>query len=246
MSKTIVITGAGSGLGRELARRFVSEGESVVVLGRTASKLEAVAAELGERCMPVACDVAKPDDVKAAFAKIAERHGQIDALINNAAIFQPSTVAEASDAHIVNTINTNLTGTVLCARSAIPLLRSNGHIINVTSESVELPFAMLVLYQSSKAGVEQFTKSLHRELRSTGVRVTSVRAGQMYGEGTSLDADPETIGRFFEACGKNGINLMEGPLSTYASVTQVFRNLLDLPADVHVVQVGIHARAGHL
>jgi meso-butanediol dehydrogenase/(S,S)-butanediol dehydrogenase/diacetyl reductase len=246
MSKTIVITGAGSGLGRELARRFVSEGETVVVLGRTLSKLEALAAELGDRCMAVGCDVARPDQVKAAFAAIAECHGQIDVLINNAAIFQPATVAEASDEHIVNTINTNLTGAVLCARSVIPLLRAGGQIINVTSESVDLPFAMLTLYQSSKAGLEQFTLCLRRELKPTGIRVTSVRAGQMVGEGASLDADPATIGRFFEACAKNGINLMEGPVSTYTSVTQVFRSLLDLPPDVQVAHVSLHARAAHL
>lgn len=243
MSKTIVITGAGKGLGRELARRFAREGENVVLLGRTASKVQAVADEIGASAMAVGCDVGNPDQVRAAFAAIAERHGQIDALINNAAIFQPSLVAEASDEHILNSIGTNLTGTVLCARSAIPLLRPNGHIINVTSESVAMPFAFLTLYKTTKAGVEQFTTSLHQELRQTGIRVTSVRAGQMYGEDMSMDAPPELLGRFFEANAKAGLNLMEGPLSRYDSVTQVFRNLLDLPQDVHVVHVGVHARA---
>ena len=121
----------------------------LVLLGRTASKVQAVADEIGASAMAVGCDVARPDQVKAAFAAIAERHGQIDVLINNAAIFQPSLVAEASDEHILNTINTNFTGAVLCARSAIPLLRPNGHIINVTSESVAMPFAFLTLYQAS-------------------------------------------------------------------------------------------------
>lgn len=243
MPKTIVITGAGKGLGRELARRFSREGETVVLLGRTAAKVEAVANEIGANAMAICCDVSKPDQVKAAFAAIADRHGQIDALINNAATFQPALVAEASDEHIVNTINSNLTGAILCARSAIPLLRPNGHIINVTSESVAMPFAFLTLYKTSKAGLEQFTISLHQELRQTGIRVTTVRAGQMAGEDMSMDAPPELIGRFFEANAKAGLNLAEGPITPYASATQVFRNLLDLPQDVHVAHVGVHARA---
>ena len=68
MSKVIVITGAGVGLGRALARRFAADGETVVLLGRTAAKVEAAAQEIGERAMAVACDVASPDSVRAAFA----------------------------------------------------------------------------------------------------------------------------------------------------------------------------------
>jgi meso-butanediol dehydrogenase/(S,S)-butanediol dehydrogenase/diacetyl reductase len=68
VSKIIVITGAGLGLGRALARRFASEGEHVVLLGRTFSKVEAAAQEIGERATAVACDVAVPASVKAAFA----------------------------------------------------------------------------------------------------------------------------------------------------------------------------------
>jgi meso-butanediol dehydrogenase/(S,S)-butanediol dehydrogenase/diacetyl reductase len=246
MSKTIVITGGGSGLGRALARRFMGEGETVVLLGRTLSKLEAATAGLEGRASAIGCDIARPSSVKAAFAEIAERHGRIDALINNAAVFQPALVAEASDEHIVNTININLTGAILCARSAIPLLNANGHIINVTSESVAMPFPHLTLYQSSKAGLEQFTECLHRELRPSGIRVTTVRAGQMVGEGSGWDIDPAAAARFFEASLKVGMNLMQGPASNFQSVTHVFRSLLDLPPDVHVVHVGLHARAAQL
>ncbi|HEY8385287.1 MAG TPA: SDR family NAD(P)-dependent oxidoreductase, partial [Porticoccaceae bacterium] len=74
MSKVIVITGAGVGLGRALARRFAADGDTVVLLGRTLSKVEAVAAEIGDRAMAVGCDVASPDSVRAAFAEIAKRH----------------------------------------------------------------------------------------------------------------------------------------------------------------------------
>ncbi len=93
MSKVIVITGAGVGLGRALARAFVEDGNSVALLGRTAAKVEAVAEELGDRAMAVGCDVASPESVRAAFAAIAEKHQRVDVLINNAAIFEPYKLA---------------------------------------------------------------------------------------------------------------------------------------------------------
>ena len=244
MSKVIVITGGGGGLGQVLARRFSDDGETVVLLGRTAAKLEAVVAELGGSATAIQCDVSSPDSVRRAFAVIAERHPQIDVLINNAGIFHPALVAEASDEHIVRTINTNLTGAVLCARSAIPMLPAGGHIINVTSESVALPFPHLTLYQCSKAGLEQLTVSLHRELESSGIRVTTVRAGAMVGDKPGWDADPVDVGRFMEAAMAAGINFMTRPVSRFESVATIMRSLMDLPPDVHVVHVAVHARAG--
>ena len=140
MAKVIVITGAGVGLGRALARRFAADGESVVLLGRTAEKVQKVAAELGERALGVGCDVASPDSVRAAFAQVSARHPRIDVLINNAAVFQPFLIAEATDEQILGHAATNLVGPILCARSAIPLMGKGGHIINVSSESVGMLF----------------------------------------------------------------------------------------------------------
>lgn len=242
MSKVIVITGAGVGLGRALARRFADEGETVVLLGRTLAKVEAAAAEIGDRAMAVACDVGSPDSVRAAFARIAERHQHIDVLINNAAIFEPFLLADAKDEQIMGAIATNLAGPMLCARAAIPLMRRGSYIINVSSESIDLPFPHLSIYQSTKAGLERFTLSLHRELEPSGIRVSIVRAGAMYEEGKTWDADPTAQMAFFQAAMAAGLNLMERPASQFASITQVFRTLIDLPADVHAVSVNLHAR----
>lgn len=242
MAKTIVITGAGVGLGRTLARRFAADGDTVVLLGRTASKVEAAAAEIGERALAIGCDVGNPEQVRAAFAQIAERFGKIDVLINNAAFFEPSTIAEASDEHILKTINTNLCGAMFCARAAIPLMERGGHIINVSSESIEVHFAHLIAYQASKAGLERFSLNLHRELESTGVRVTIVRAGQMMEEGKHWDVDPQAAMAFAKANFEVGLDLRARPISQFASVVGVFRMLVDLPPDVHVVNVQLHAR----
>ena len=125
MAKTIVITGAGTGLGRVLARRLANDGARVVLLGRTIAKVQAVVDEVGEPALAIACDVGDPDSVRSAFATIADRCGHIDVLVNNAAIFQPFTVEEASDAQVRSAIDTNLLGPIWCARAAIPLLRAS-------------------------------------------------------------------------------------------------------------------------
>lgn len=242
MSKVIVITGAGVGLGRALARRFAADGETVVLLGRTLSKVQAVADEIGERAMAVSCDVGSADSVRAAFAEIAKRHPRIDVLINNAALYEPFLIAEASDDQITSIINTNVAGPILCARSAIPMMDRGGHIINVSSESTEMTFPYLVLYQATKAGLERFSQGLNHELDGSGIKVTTVRAGQMIEEGKAPSWDPQVAMRFFQACMAAGINLRETPKSHYNSVTDVFRAVLDMPQDLQTPVVTVHAR----
>ena len=244
MSKAIVITGAGAGLGRALARRFAADGESVVLLGRGFAKVQAVASELGERALALECDVSSPESVRTAFAAIERRHATIDVLINNAVFYQPFLIAEAPDDQIVKTIGTNFTGAVLCARAAIPLMKRGSQVINVSSESVAFKFPHLVLYQASKAALERFSEGLHHELDPSGIKVTTVRAGSMYEEGKTWEVEPEARMRFAQAAMEAGIKLRERPLSHYASVTNVFRALIDLPEDVQVGSLTLHARAG--
>lgn len=243
MSKVIVITGAGVGLGRTLARAFAADGDQVVLLGRTPAKVEAVAEELGDCAMAVGCDVSSPDSVRNAFAKIAEKHPRIDVLINNAAIFEPFRIVNASDEQITGTVATNLAGPMLCARSAIPMMERGGHIINVSSEAVGMTYPHLSVYQSTKAGVERFSASLSHELEGDGIRVSNVRAGAMFEEGKSWDVDMDAAVAFHEAALAAGINLVERPISQFTSVTGVFRMLVNLPADVHAAHISLHARS---
>jgi NAD(P)-dependent dehydrogenase (short-subunit alcohol dehydrogenase family) len=241
LSKVIVITGAGAGLGRALARRFAAEGETVVALGRTAAKVEGVAKECGGKAMAVTCDVSSPESVKAGFTAIAARHAKIDVLINNAGIFVPFAIAEATDQQILQTVGTNLTGPILCTRAAIPMMGRGGHILNVTSESVEQPFPYLSVYVSTKAGLERFSKATALEVEANGIRVTNVRAGSMIDpEKTTWDIDPEMGKRFHAAAMAIGIDLMKRPLSQVASVTNIFRTLIDLPPDVHAATISLH------
>ena len=241
MSKIIAITGAGAGLGRELARRFVADGDTVILLGRTLAKVETLAAELGAPAMAVECDVASPDSVRSAFATIAERHPKIDVLINNAAIYEPFSVVDATDEQILQPIAINLAGPVFCTRSAVPMMERGGHIIYVSSESVEEPFAMLSLYQSSKAGLERFSHFMESELEAHGIRVTMIRAGQMMTDPKEWTSSPAAM-QFYQQSMARGLNLRERPISQAESVPGIFRAVIDLPADLHVATVTLHAR----
>lgn len=241
--RCVVVTGAGSGLGRALAHRFTRHGDAVILLGRTRAKVEAVAAELGPAACAVVCDVGSADSVRTAFAEIAERHPRIDVLINNAAIYQPVFVKDATDAQIEAAVMTNFTGPIYCARAVVPLMQRGGHIINISSETVSLPHAMFSLYQSSKAGLERFTEALRAELEPEGIRVTMARAGQMHGEDSrSPSDDADVLRRFAEENLKRGLDFRARPISTFESVAELVRLLTQLPEDLNVPQIMLEGR----
>ena len=246
VGKTVVITGAGVGLGRAIARRFASEGETCVLLGRTLSKVQAVAEELGEPHFAVECEVGDPDSVRAAFATIRERHAKIDVLINNAAYYEPVKVRDATDDVIDRIVRSNFIGPIYTCREALPMMERGGLIVNVSSESVKEPFVMLSLYQSTKMGMERFSEALLEEVKEDGIRVCVVRAGPMTdgGDATSSSSqwEMESAMAFFQENLKIGRNLAEDPISDASSVTDVFRMLLDLKPDFRVTHVNVGAR----
>jgi NAD(P)-dependent dehydrogenase (short-subunit alcohol dehydrogenase family) len=243
VGRVIVITGAGDGLGRALARRFARDGETVILLGRTLAKIQAVADELGAPHFALECDVGKPDSVRAAFAAIARHHPKISVLINNAGIFMPFTLAEASDDQVTSLLMTNFAGPIFCAREALPLLRGGGHIINVSSESSHIKMPMLWLYAGTKTGLEFVSDMWASELEEDGVRVTVVRAGQMMDETKTGTTWPMDVAmRFAEANARVGLNLRERPIAHYNSVTDAFRAVLDMPPDLHIGMVTLSAR----
>ncbi|UVO52667.1 SDR family oxidoreductase [Sphingomonas sp. SUN039] len=243
MGKTIVITGAGDGLGRALARRFAADGETVVLLGRTLSKVQAVADEIGAPHFAIHCDVGDPDSVRAAFAEIAKRHPKIDVLINNAAIYEPFTLAEVRDDQITGQLTTNVAGPIFCSREALPLMAGGGHILNVSSESSHIKMPMLWLYAGTKTALEYMSDMWGNELAAQGVRVTVVRAGMMMDETKTGSSWPMDVSvRFATENAKVGLNLRERPISHYNSVTDAFRAVLDMPPDLHIGMVTLSGR----
>jgi len=243
MSKTIVITGAGVGLGRCLAKHFAAQGHQLALLGRTGAKVEAVAQEIGGNAIAIECNVASPDSVNAAFERIQTRFGKVDVLINNAAIFQPFQVENATDSQIIEAVLTNLAGPMLCNRAAIPLMQAGSQIIHIGSESVDHHLPHLTVYQGTKSGIETFAKYLQMELEPKGIRVTVVRAGSMYEEGKAWEVNRDDAIAFHAEATRRGIHLQERPLTQFTSLTSVFDTLLSLPSDLKMGLVTLSAAA---
>jgi meso-butanediol dehydrogenase/(S,S)-butanediol dehydrogenase/diacetyl reductase len=242
MSKAIVITGAGSGLGRAMARRLASDGHRLFLLGRTQAKIGAVAQELGGMAHAIGCDVSDPESVDAAFAEVGRKEPKIDVLINNAGIFEPYFIKDATNAQIRAALDTNLAGPIYCSRAAIPMLGRGSHIISIGSETVVVPIAMHALYQSSKAGLERFSKTLSQELVPEGVRVTLIRAGAMFDEDMKWNVDPEISRRFAEENVKLGVDNRVKPISHFNSVAELIPNLIALPSDINISEIMLEGR----
>jgi NAD(P)-dependent dehydrogenase (short-subunit alcohol dehydrogenase family) len=194
--KVAVITGATSGSGLGIAKRFLEEGASVFLLARGQERLASVASQLGPNAVPIATDVGDPDSVRSAFSQVEDRYGKLDVLINNAAVYRPCAVELLSDGDIQQQVATNLMGPVYTTRAAIPLLRAagGGDIVNTSSESTLLPFPMLAMYVATKAALEVFGKVVAQEVRDDDIRVTTVVQGTAEGAGgnsTDWAWDPE-------------------------------------------------------
>jgi NAD(P)-dependent dehydrogenase (short-subunit alcohol dehydrogenase family) len=165
--KIVVVTGAGSGLGRGIAAGFCSDGARVMGIGRTRGDLEETARLCGiERMHFVAGDVARPDDVKRLFSEAIQRHGKVDILVNNAALYPKVAFLESSHEEWRRVISTNLIGMALCCREALPgmLERGFGRIINLGSFAWKAPIPNSSAYSASKGAVPPLTKALATEI----------------------------------------------------------------------------------
>jgi NAD(P)-dependent dehydrogenase (short-subunit alcohol dehydrogenase family) len=183
--KVAVVTGATSGSGRAVAKRFAHEGATVVMLARGAARLEELAASLGPSAVGLPTDIGDPDSVDATFAEIGRRWGRLDILVNNAAVYRPCPVEELSNDDILTQTRTNFLGPVYTCRAAIPLLRAagGGDIVNTSSESTLDPFPHLSMYVATKAALEMFSRMLMAELPDDDIRVTTLVQGVAAGEG---------------------------------------------------------------
>ena len=179
--KLAVITVGSRGIGLAMARTFARSGYQVVITGRDSKRLRDAANELSKEQGPVlalTCDVRDPASVRKLFDEIKQHHPAIDVLINNAGIAH--SLAPADELPIETwkeVIDTNLTGTFLVTRSALPLMRAGGSIVNNLSVAALQPFAGMSAYNASKFGALGFTQALREDLRKRGIRVLALLPG---------------------------------------------------------------------
>ncbi|MGC4062530.1 MAG: SDR family NAD(P)-dependent oxidoreductase [Aquabacterium sp.] len=175
-NKTVIVTGAGSGIGEGVARRFAQEGAQVVLAGRTRSKLEAVASELDPgRVLIHVVDVSQFDQVTALVQAAVDRFGGLDIMVNNAGIAPEGNALDVSLEDWQATLNTNLSGVFYGCRAALPhLLQRKGCIVNTASVSGLGADWNLVAYNAAKGGVVNLTRALALDFGKDGVRVNAV------------------------------------------------------------------------
>ena len=181
-SKTVVITGASSGIGFGLAKAFLASGFNVVGNARSAERLAEAKAQLDSPAfIGVASDIAKPETARRLIQASIDAFGQVDVLVNNAGFFLPKPFIEYSPEDIQGMLETNLKGVVYASQAAAAHMieRRQGHIINITAAvalqpNIAVPAALPVLI---KGGLNQVTRALALELSSHNIQVNAVAPG---------------------------------------------------------------------
>jgi NAD(P)-dependent dehydrogenase (short-subunit alcohol dehydrogenase family) len=183
MNRIVLVTGAGSGVGRAAALALLGDGDTVYLAGRRLAALEETAAESpGGEAIPVAADVTDPASVDALFALIAERSGRLDVLFNNAGLSAPSTnFGELTWAQWREMMSVNLDGMFLCASAAYRMMRDQtpqgGRIINNGSISAHAPRPGSAPYTASKHAVTGLTKSIALDGRQFNIACGQIDIG---------------------------------------------------------------------
>jgi 3-hydroxy acid dehydrogenase / malonic semialdehyde reductase len=180
MSITVFVTGASSGFGAAVARRFAADGARVVASARRVDRVKDLASEFGPRILPLALDVRDRPAVAAAVEALPEEFKAVDVLVNNAGLalgLNPAQDADLDDWDQM--IDTNCKGLVYCTRAILPgmVARGRGHVINLGSVAGAYPYPGGNVYGGTKAFVHQFSLNLRSDLHGTGVRVTCVEPG---------------------------------------------------------------------
>ena len=176
----VLVTGASSGFGAGIARRFVREGHRVIAAARRTDRLAALAAELGPELLPVELDVTHKESIDRMLDGLPADWQAIDVLVNNAGLALGLELAHQAHLSDWDTmIATNCQGLVWMTRAVLPRMveRGSGHVINIGSVAGSYPYPGGNVYGATKAFVDHFTLNLRADLVGTGVRATNIAPG---------------------------------------------------------------------
>ncbi|HKS13840.1 MAG TPA: SDR family oxidoreductase [Pseudomonas sp.] len=238
--KIALVTGAGSGIGRAVALALMQDGFSLVLAGRRAEPLQALAEQAraeGHEAMAVPTDVRDPASVEALFASIEEVHGRLDLIFNNAGVNAPAVpIDELPLENWRNVIATNVDGVYLCARAAFGLMRrqqpQGGRIINNGSISAHTPRPFTAPYTASKHAVLGLTKALALDGRAYNIVCSQVDIG---------NALTELSERMTRGVRQANGEIAAEPMVDVRHVADAVRYIASLPLQANVLNMTVMA-----
>jgi NAD(P)-dependent dehydrogenase (short-subunit alcohol dehydrogenase family) len=241
-SRIALVTGAGSGIGRAVALGLLQDGWTVVLAGRRAEPLQALAAEAatrGQTALSIPTDVTNPDSVQALFAGIERNFGRLDLLFNNAGVNAPAVpMDELPLDKWFSVLNTNVTGVFLCARAAFGLMRrqspQGGRIVNNGSISAHTPRPFTAPYTASKHAVTGLTKSLALDGRAFNIVASQIDIG---------NALTELSERMTRGVLQANGSVAPEPMMDAKHVADAVRHIAALPLNTNILAMTIMASA---
>ena len=200
--KVAVVTGGGTGLGRDAANRLAQDGFTVAVIGRRADRLKP---RRGEKLCPYACDIADAGAIKKTVRAIVADLGGIDVLVNAAGVVKREPLAKITPETVSYQIDINLVGTINMSLACVPALKkTKGAIINFSSEFSQRAAPGFLVYCATKGGIDAVTRALAVELGPHQITVNAISPGLVrseiyFNDGAMTKAEYE---KYFKAYGK--------------------------------------------
>ncbi|TXI89265.1 MULTISPECIES: SDR family oxidoreductase [unclassified Cupriavidus] len=231
--KVALVTGAARGIGKAVAQAMLGAGYRVVFAGRTAASLEALVAQAradGHDALAVQCDVSDAASVEHLFARIRDAYGRLDVLFNNAGVNAPGIpIDELSVAQWKAVVDTNLTGSFLCARAAFALMKTQdprgGRIINNGSISAHAPRPNTAPYTATKHAITGLTKSLSLDGRAYDIACGQIDIG---------NAGTDMASRMARGVPQADGEIRPEPLIDVAHVANAVLHMASLPLEANV------------
>ncbi|WP_289033070.1 SDR family oxidoreductase [uncultured Roseibium sp.] len=228
--KTVLVTGASSGIGRQTAKAFLQAGASVILTGRRQERLQETADESGGEAFCIPCDVSDADQIEDLFKAIKHRFGRLDVCFNNAGNNVPAkTIDEITVAEWQTVLNVNLHGAFLIARGAFEIMRHQsprgGRIINNGSISAHVPRPGSAPYTATKHAITGLTKTLSLDGRPFDIACGQIDIG---------NAASEMTANFSQGLPQANGSVMPEPVMDVSHIADVVLHMADLPLSANV------------
>ena len=194
-NKIAIVTGGGSGIGFAIAKKFVLENITTIIIGRDAKKLNDAKKELGELCIPISFDLNDLASIPKLVNDIESKFGSISILVNNAGINLKKDFTEVTDEDFQRILYTNVSSVFALSREVVKVMIKNvtGCIINISSMASQYGIPKVIAYTASKSAIEGMTRAMAVELSPLGIRVNCIAPGFIATEmsAKALNNDPD-------------------------------------------------------